>query len=299
MLKELERVNAKAEANKLERCSNFAEHIGRIKKLPDPFINPDGTVTLVDSFFLPGSKFPNPFLISPDQKKLLAAVRKQYRATAEWLEYYLLDKTDLLPELTTTDKVNFKPFAEVSLAKLKLIQELYSRVPAINEVFDSPGQVWLESEYSSCWGWLHTTFIGNLPISPDPEQSIKGKGDMRNFTRKAIEHYRDGKCDPSRLGRGAAINNFYLRYFPSTLEDYLRLFFWGQLHEIASALSQDKDFDTDHWLPYWRAQRRFYNRVKNTSSLQFLYIDGAGKLHTTEKGKQQSDSRSRRFRKEI
>lgn len=56
--------------------------------------------------------------------RILQTIRTNFYILSQWLEYYELKKSYLAYELKSTYKKHYKPLAEASLARLKLIQEV-------------------------------------------------------------------------------------------------------------------------------------------------------------------------------
>lgn len=85
-----------------------------------------------------------------NEKRMIEAIKEQYHNIAEWLEYYVLKDTQKLPELNHSESKNYKPLAEMSLATLRLIQEICAFAPWLNCKKISINRWWLAVEWELC-----------------------------------------------------------------------------------------------------------------------------------------------------
>lgn len=95
-------------------------------------------------------------------------VRSQYRATGLWMKYYLCNDSKALPELRFTNKADFKPYADVSLAWYRLAQETLLLSPELAKFFQTPAHLWLLTEMEKCDVMLEkigVTGSGSRPLS--------------------------------------------------------------------------------------------------------------------------------------
>lgn len=83
-------------------------------------------------------------------EKFAQTIRKNYSYKADWLEYYVLKNTSLLPELTNTEKCQYKPLGEESLAILRLIQEVCAFCRWNNAENLCINRWWLACEWELC-----------------------------------------------------------------------------------------------------------------------------------------------------
>jgi hypothetical protein len=86
----------------------------------------------------------------PTDKEFTQTIRKNYSYKADWLEYYVLKNTQKLPELTNTEKYQYKPLAEESLATLRLIQEVCAFCHWNNAENLCINRWWLACEWELC-----------------------------------------------------------------------------------------------------------------------------------------------------
>ena len=85
-----------------------------------------------------------------EDDRLIQSVRAMYANQADWLEYYFLENTKILPEIDSTNKKYYKPLAEMSLATLKLAQEICAFCDWLNKQSLSPRRWFLACEWEFC-----------------------------------------------------------------------------------------------------------------------------------------------------
>jgi hypothetical protein len=102
-------------------------------------------------------------------------IRKQYDYTADWLEYYVLNNTEKLLELTNpeTEKHYYKPFAEQSLATLKLIKEVCAFCRWLNADNLCINRWWLACEWELCDQALEKSGYTGNPLLIGASQAYK------------------------------------------------------------------------------------------------------------------------------
>lgn len=84
-----------------------------------------------------------------DEHKEVKKLRLNYITLAHWMGWLIPGDKALPPELFFTDKVKFKPLAQLSKAFLDLAVELYPRSAELQESFPSPISILFAWEYQS------------------------------------------------------------------------------------------------------------------------------------------------------
>jgi hypothetical protein len=191
----------------------------------------------------------------------LNIIREQYRAEADWLEYYLLNKTELLPELTFTNKVAYKPFAERALAYLRLAQEVYPRADWAQAQNLYPITWMLHCEIENCENILHNSYY-SVTLNP--------VGKVAQY-ELALKH-----CD--------WLNQVSQSAFKGTIQSPPI-----EALEAGAAYIAKKDvqFKQTHFLDYQRSTKRFYRQIKNSRLVGIITnIDGSPRvLSNGQRGK--------------
>lgn len=197
---------------------------------------------------------------------VLKIIREQYRAEADWLEYYLLNKTELLPELTFTDKVAYKPFAERALSYLRLAQEVYPRTDWAQAQKLHPLTWMLHCEIENCENISHNSYYsGNL-----------------NFVGKAAQY-------ELALKHCEWLDKVSQSVFEGTAQAPPI-----EALEAGAAYIAKKDVSFKHtyFLDYQRSIKRFYRQIKNSRLVGVMTnLDGSPRVlgnGQRGKGKQKS-----------
>ena len=136
----------------MERIKLMPIHwfIDCIRDLPDLVMEHDHGIRL-------------PFNPQSADGKFFRLARKQYRAIADWLKFYLLGKTDLVAELTFTDKADYKPNAEILLAYYRLAQETFLLSGNLQKQWVRPEMILFLIEWERCENLLRNSgFTDNL-----------------------------------------------------------------------------------------------------------------------------------------
>lgn len=123
-----------------------------------------------------------------DDYEMFNVCRKQYLNTSLWLEYYLVSSTKALKELFKLDDYqikDYKYFAEMSAANLKLIQEICVFCKWRNFGRLSPERWWLAAEWELCEkALMDSGFIGE-PIrigKKDVYKNLRNLDKQTDFT---------------------------------------------------------------------------------------------------------------------
>jgi len=147
--------------------------IDYIRDLPDLVMEHDHGICL-------------PFNWQSADGEFFRLVRKQYRAIADWLKFYLLGRADLAAELTFTDKADYKPKAEILLAYYRLAQETFLLCGNLQEYVGRPEMMLFLIEWEHCENLLRGSgFIDN----PKP----KGKVEAYKETKAVCDELWDAE----------------------------------------------------------------------------------------------------------
>jgi hypothetical protein len=190
--------------------------------------------------------------------------RKAYKAVGEWLEYYLLDKTELASDLTFTDKVNYKPDAEILVAFYRLAQE-----------------VWLHYQDPECRSPAFWMFLCHLDLL---EMALEDVGYLSKPNPV-------GKTERYR----AFVSDSKIAFDLDSLSDCVRGEYLASPHQFLldkarDIAMQDSKFEEEHWLPFWQKMKQC-SRNKKNSKFAIAYLDGKGNLRAIEKGKRSKQIR--------
>jgi hypothetical protein len=200
---------------------------------------------------------------------VLKAAREEYDAKARWLEYLWLDKLELLPELTFTWKVEYKPFANRTCSFLDLAQELYPRLAWAQEQRLVPLLWTLHCEIEICGNKLF-----NSGYTSD----------------KALQL---GKVENSKLARGyyRDLENTSQLHFLAK-EAYLEPI---KALEVSAAYiaKTDAGFRNNAYCKYIATQRSYHRSVEK-SNLNVIQVGTDGSAEMGGKGR---DAKPRQSRK--
>lgn len=188
--------------------------------------------------------------------ELIRAIRKEYRNRADWLEYYLLDRVDLLPELTFTSKVNYKSFAELSIALLKIIQEVNLRSEWARSKKLTPRLWWVLCEADLC-----DTSFKNSGLTGKAQ--LMGKGVLYENALRWVAQMSDVGKLKTISDQGTALE--------------------GLEGEAVLIARHDLEFRNTYYNDFLKAIKRHYRKLRD-SPLVVTYIDdGTGK--TLDRGR--------------
>ena len=87
---------------------------------------------------------------SLEEEKFINVLVKNYDYLADWLEFYVLKNTSKLDFLNRTERKLYKPIAELSIATLRLIQEVCVFVNWLDSEKISINRWWLACEWELC-----------------------------------------------------------------------------------------------------------------------------------------------------
>ncbi len=179
-----------------------------------------------------------PFEDANKDGAVLKVIRTEYRNEADWLEYYLLNKVELLSELTFTDKVAYKPFAERALAYLRLAQEVYPRADWAQEQKLYPLTWMLHCEIENCEIILQNSYYSGTmnPVGKVAQYELSLK--HCNWLDKVSQSKFEGTAQGSPI-------------------DALEI-------GAAYIAKEDTEFRQNYFLDYQRSMKRFYRQIKNS-----------------------------------
>ncbi|MBD1895886.1 hypothetical protein [Coleofasciculus sp. FACHB-129] len=177
---------------------------------------------------------------------LLKKLREAYRAKALWLECFWLGKAELRPELTFTEKVCYKPLAQMSMAFFQLADEVHHRFDWAKEQNLRPLEWMVLCEFQLC-----ETAFKNSGYTAEP--TCVGKAQLYN---RALKRYKSLE-DPEKLVFGVSD-------FRKPIE---------ALEESAAFLAkEDIVFRNSHYQDYLRVQKRCFKAVRD-SHLKAMLLD--------------------------
>ncbi|BAY80508.1 hypothetical protein NIES25_69960 (plasmid) [Nostoc linckia NIES-25] len=178
-------------------------------------------------------------------KKLIAVTQQNYEFKADWLDFYLNDCTQKLPELQTVKK-HYEPLALESLAIRGLIQKVVSFRPWINSKKLSVNRWWLACEWEICDRLLSSSGFLDDPI-------ILGKRDAYQM----------------RLDKGATQT--------ATLAEFFSLPPLEALEAISKFIAKSKEnygFRAS-WEKYQKDMKSAYRLLRNSPLSPAYLIDGS------------------------
>lgn len=191
--------------------------------------------------------------------KLLKSTREEFRIKAQWLEYYLLDRTNILPELTFTWKIEFKPLAEMAVSYFRLAQEVLPRVGWEQEQIPTAGFWMMLCELQIC-----DAIMKNSGYTQKPKTDPLGKSTLY---QQAVEHY-DALGDVNKLS--IAKRNSVLPI--QALEG-----------EAALIAQHDTNFRNSYFAEYRKTQKRCFRSLRD-SPAQHIILQADGTLQVLGRG---------------
>ena len=229
-----------------------------IKNMPDLLMEHDHGIILSSSE-------------DDDDGQILRAIREEYRVKGLWLEYYWLNRTELLFELTKTQKRYYKPFAEQSKAFLKLAQEVHAwleqHAPRMRELMPEP-LLWV----FLCERYLCETKLSNGGYMG--KSKLIGKGNLSDLARLHYDVLED-------------VDKF--RIVGCETMPPLR-----SLEQTAAAIAKhDREFRVGHYLEYLKIQKRCFRSIER-SPLKIISLDESNTLQLMGRG---NDTRTPKSRK--
>ncbi|NER49203.1 MAG: hypothetical protein F6J92_21410 [Symploca sp. SIO1A3] len=164
--------------NNLKSCGGTAEPISldwvvkAICNMPDLVMEYDHGIYL-------------PFNWHSAEGCFIKLMRKEYRAIANWLEYYLLGKADLAAELAFTDKAKYKPCADISKACYDLAEQVYLLSGLFQRNGLTPQAILLLIERKCCEKSMKESGLTGSPVVIGKKQACKESVQICNELLKA------------------------------------------------------------------------------------------------------------------
>jgi len=171
--------------------------------------------------------------------KITNLIRQGCISHAMWLDYYLLNRKEALPELTFTSKVHYKPLAERTMAFYHLAQEIYPRSQLAQEQNLSP---------------LLWTLLCEIQLLEVALRNSYFESGLRSPVGKATQYKRSVKRytalgEPTKLKfKGARLVSHL-----ETLE-----------MEGAWLAKNDSNFCRSYWTPYCQKQKRIFRAIRDS-----------------------------------
>lgn len=201
--------------------------------------------------------------------KVLKSAREEFRIKAQWLEYYLLDRTDILPELFFTWKIEFKPLAEIALSYFRLAREVLPQVNWEHEQIPTPGFWMMLCELQTC-----EAMMKNSGYTQKPKSVPLGKSSLY---QQAVEHY-DALEDVDKLSIARRDSVLPIQ----ALEG-----------EAALIAQNDVKFKNTYFADYRKTQKRCFRNLRD-SPVRHLILQADGTLQVLGRGQGKRQKKPKR-----
>jgi|GEM_PF-6797856 len=291
----------------------IAYHIRGIEHLPDSLVKRSGIL---------------PKYLEDNQKHILDKTREKYQAIACLLRVWLLNQTVLLPSQFLPVLEAYAPHAEIALARLKIIQEIFKRVQVLRESFSSAIEFWWNVQWQSCQSNLKDTGLLGKPNTNGKRQvldshlkTLKQYGE-RPYT-STIKMINDSDWQPmeqsmvEKLPTETDIERQYKndlnRYLNENRRHLNNQLSTAKVHRFqilkpdnppqfaktmyiyAAQLAAKDDHFRNHIFSEFNAtEKRNLRLIRNNKDLKNAYIDCDGNLVTKEKHKRGKDKKKRK-----
>lgn len=101
-----------------------------------------------------------------EELKFMRALLKNYHYLADWLEYFILKDSKKINLFSCSKRQNYKPVADLSLARMRLIQEVCLFIPWRNSETISINRWWFACEWQDCLNLFSASgFTGNPSLT--------------------------------------------------------------------------------------------------------------------------------------
>jgi hypothetical protein len=228
---------------------------------------------------------------TPSQKGLLRKLQNHYQALAKWLEFSVLGREELKPELFFTPLIQWKPYADISVATLAFMGQIHPRIEVAQQFGTSAENLWGRCEYFESQRLLRV--LGYYDGKPETNDQGKVKGKRQQFKENtsALNAYEYALThrDSQNL----------IAEWPESEKDRVQQFIDGRVDSIEHlteflfyAAVRHADHDPDlrfHCHQYLRARKHFEgltNKGENTGDYQAPYLRSLdGPVHTTGQSK--------------
>jgi hypothetical protein len=209
-----------------------------------------------------------------DNSKVIKDLKHHYKTIAEWLRWLRPGDKPHTPELFFTEKINVKPYAELSIKALDLIIELYPRSEWLQNYFVTPVDCWFRCEMQSCRFALEDS--GLITGIPNP----KGKVAWYDDVQKVVGENASFEKWPLHFGKASSAT------VPLTWESNKEFPLSAIIFLLAAEKAKtDLKFRNGNcFMAYKRAMRAWSSHVRRNKELTRTYLQD-GELLPTGKHK--------------
>lgn len=194
-----------------------------------------------------------------EELKFMLPLLKNYHYLADWLEYFILKDSKRINLFSCPNRKAYKPIADLSLARMRLIQEVCLFIPWHNSQTISINRWWFTCEWEQCLNLLSESgFTGN--------PSLIGASENYKLTLAQDKQWNSIQARKTDIGI----------YEATPMQ---------ALEELANLISQHRDnilFRT-HFAHYRKIKKRVANTLRK-SKLNPAYLN-RGQFHLMQKGK--------------
>lgn len=241
--------------------------------------------------------------LEDDHKTMLNKERKKYADIVGWLRYYLLNEKERESYLESRC-ANYQPFAQLIVSRLKLIEEIFKRIPLLQIKFSSPIEYCFKSQWEICQRTFHEiglldnpiitgkrdaidTYTKKLQEFADKPFPLKFQLTNNESTEKYATEYRITKLTPNTIQKSPFKDIFNKYIFNQKEAEYILLNFnlnkkyVSNILIFASFISQvDFDFRNNIFPKYIKIHKRCWREIRKNQNLASIYIKEDGNLLT-------------------
>jgi len=224
---------------------------------------------------------------TPGQKALLKSHRDFWLGLSKWLQLYELGNAELLPDLLFGTFKTWRPYADLSVAKLRFAEQVYPKLASLKEIAPTSENLWGQFEYFDSLRNLNAGGFYDAKPLTDDKGKIKSKTSAHKEITRNIRDVRDA------LGQGSSEDlrdNWLYRSQRENLEDWREYLHSVVLHNaLIYAERNDDDELRSHCLQMLDAIEKFErltNKEKGAKNYQFHYLPSlTSALESTGKSK--------------
>ncbi len=230
---------------------------------------------------------------TPGQKALLKSHRDFWLGLSKWLQLYELGNAELLPDLLFGTFKTWRPYADLSVAKLRFAEQVYPKLASLKEIAPTSENLWGQFEYFDSLRNLKAGgFYDAKPLTDD-----KGKVKSKTTAHKEITYnIRDVR---DALGQGSwedLVDNWPYRSQWENLEDWREYLHSVVLHNaVIYAERNDDDELRSHCFQMLDALKKFErltNKQEGAKNYQFPHLLSlTGEVQFTGKSKKAPTSK--------
>lgn len=202
--------------------------------------------------------------------KIINLIRQGCINQAMWLEYYLLDRKEVLAELTFTSKIHHKPLAERTMAFYHLAQEIYPRSPLAQEQNLSPLLWTLRCEIDLIEVALRNSYF---------ESRLHSSVGKASQYKKAVKTYT------------ALMETTKLKFEGIKTVSHLQ----ALEMEGAWIAKNNSKFRNSYWHPYCQKQKRIFRAIRDSPLRGILATPDGFKLLGSGNQKKSEEKGDRRL----